>query len=175
MLRPQHVVGAAFSLLLGLAGQADARPARRAEAPLLAGPEQKTANLCHGPSLANAGIAAAETLRCYYRALKARDFATAYKQWADDGSASGKSFAEFSKGFADTVSTAVMLGTPGPPEGAAGSTFITIPVTVNATLKNGTRQRFTGTYSLRRVNDVPGATADQLSWRIRSAQLHAAH
>jgi hypothetical protein len=46
-----------------------------------------------------------------------------------------------------------------------------VPVTVEATLADGTRQRFRGDYVLRRVNGVDGASAAQLRWRIDSAQL----
>ena len=59
----------------------------------------------------------------------------------------------------------------GPSEGAAGSIYATIPVTVDAQLDDGKQQRFTGQYVVRRVNDVPGASADQLRWHIDSATL----
>ena len=49
--------------------------------------------------------------------------------------------------------------------------FITVPVRVYATLKNGRHQRFAGQYILRRVNDVDGATREQLSWHLTSATL----
>ena len=52
--------------------------------------------------------------------------------------------------------------------------FVTVPVTVIATLNNGTRQRFRGSYVLRRVNNVDGATAAQLRWHIESARLRRA-
>lgn len=113
-------------------------------------------------------------IRRYYRAIDARDYATAYSQWSDDGAASGKDYASFAAGFAETASVDVRLGYGQPPEGAAGSLYITIPVTVNAVLRDGRRQSFTGSYTLRRVNDVDGSTAEQRSWHIASAQLRRA-
>jgi hypothetical protein len=125
-----------------------------------------------GPAASSAG-AAVDVVKLYYRAIAARDFAVAYAQWGDGGRASGKSHAAFAAGFAHTRTTRVIPGTPTDPEGAAGSSFISIPVSVEAVLDNGARQRFAGTYTLRRVNDVPGATADQLRWHIASARLRA--
>ncbi len=117
--------------------------------------------------------AAAEVVRRYYAALDARDYGTAWTQWGDDGRP-GQSFASFEKGFADTRSTRVTIGTLAPGEGGAGSIFQTVPVTVEAVQVNGTIQRFTGSYVVRRVNDVPGASAAQLRWHIDSAKLRAA-
>ena len=110
----------------------------------------------------------------YYDAIEHGRYRVAYRLWSGDGRASGKSFAAFVEGFARTAHSRVATGTPVDGEGAAGSTFITVPVTVTATLKNGRRQRFHGSYTLRRVNDVPGATPTQLRWHIASARLRAA-
>lgn len=117
-------------------------------------------------------VAAAVTvLRTYYQALAARDYRTAYAQWGNAGAASGQSFEAFASGFAKTRTTQASIGIAGPPDGAAGSIFITIPVDVHALLTDGTAQHFAGSYTLRRVNNVPGATADQLRWHIQSAKL----
>ena len=54
----------------------------------------------------------------------------------------------------------------GESEGAAGSLYYTAPVTVT----DGTRV-LKGDVVLRRVNDVPGATEEQLRWHIESTTL----
>jgi hypothetical protein len=118
--------------------------------------------------------AAVATVRLYYRALAARDYPTAYAQWADRGGASGNDYESFAAGFARTRATRVATGAPRDMEGAAGSSFVTVPVTVDAELDDDTRQHFVGSYTLRRVNDVPGATPDDLRWRIVSASLRGA-
>jgi len=115
--------------------------------------------------------AAMDVVRRYYAAIAAGDHATAYRLWADDGRASGQDFARFSRGFSETRAVQATLGAPGGIEGAAGSLYVTIPVTVSAVLNDGTRQHFTGAYVLRRVNDVPGATAAQRRWHIQSASM----
>ncbi|WP_199556408.1 hypothetical protein [Sandaracinobacteroides hominis] len=126
------------------------------------------------PSMAEESAAAAAVVQDYYAALAARDFRRAYASWADGGAASGKGLAGFANGFAHTRSTAVRIVSASPPDGAAGSMYVTVMVEVEATLDSGVAQRFTGTYTLRRVNGVPGATAEQLSWHIASAELHPA-
>jgi hypothetical protein len=115
--------------------------------------------------------APADAIRAYYAAIDAGDFAKAYRLWAREGQASGQSYAEFRQGFAATRSTQVTITGLVTSEGAAGSIYATVPVEVNAVLRDGTRQRFVGQYVLRRVNDVPGAREEQLNWHIESASL----
>jgi hypothetical protein len=115
--------------------------------------------------------AAVAVIRLYYAHIAARDYRSAYRLWSDDGRASGKSLGQFNCGFRDTVSTSVMIGKPHAPEGAAGSIYIEIPVTVRARLRDGRRQRFTGSYVLRRVNDVPGSPLADRRWHIARAHL----
>jgi len=107
----------------------------------------------------------------YYRAIDRGDFQAGYALWGDHGRASGKRYAAFARGFAATARTRAAVGRPGRAEGAAGSVYVTVPVEVHATLKNGRRQHFRGSYVLRRVGDVPGATPTQRAWHIDSARL----
>jgi hypothetical protein len=109
----------------------------------------------------------------YYAALDRGAYRTAYALWDRGGQASGQSYADFVRGFARTARTRVVAGAPYDQEGAVGSSFITVPVRVYATLKSGAAQRFVGSYTLRRVNDVPGSTAAQRSWHLASAKLRA--
>jgi len=114
---------------------------------------------------------AANLIRHYYADIDRGDFRAAYRRWGDAGQDSRQSFADFKRGFAETATTSVDVGTPGDSEGAAGSIYIDVPVTVHARLKDGTAQTFTGHYTLRRVNDVPGSTEAQRRWHIYSAAL----
>lgn len=114
---------------------------------------------------------AVQVIRDYYSATARRDYKQAYLTWNGDGAASQQSFKQFKQGFANTKSTTVKVGEPGEIEGAAGSSYIEIPVTVTATTKNGTRQQFRGSYVLRRVNDVPGSTPKQRRWHLYRAKI----
>ncbi|XQA68043.1 hypothetical protein ACM9XB_10695 [Xanthomonas sacchari] len=129
-----------------------------------------------GPTTAGCGPAAdspqaaADVVRRYYAAINARDYATAWQQWGEDGRP-GQSYAAFKAGFAQTRAVKATIGALGASDGAAGSVYQPVPVAVEATLADGTRQRFRGDYVLRRVNGVDGASAAQLRWRIDSAKL----
>ncbi|MFW2831093.1 hypothetical protein [Sphingomonas sp. ID0503] len=114
--------------------------------------------------------AAADVVRRYYSALNARDYDTAWLQWGENGQP-GQTFDRFKAGFAKTAAVRVTIGTLSPGDAGAGSVYQPVPVTIDATLANGTRQHFTGEYILRRVNDVDGATAAQRRWHIVSAKL----
>ena len=119
-----------------------------------------------------AGVeAAANVIRRYYSAIDAHDYSTAYQDWENEGKASNQSYAAFAKGFAATQKTRVGIGALGRIEGAAGSAYVTVPVTIDAMLRNGRQQHFTGSYTLRRSNDVPGASIEDKRWRIHSAAL----
>nr|WP_241490820.1 hypothetical protein [Sphingomonas sanguinis] len=134
----------------------------------LLGDEAATTSGCSVDPKSDA--AAVAVVRRYYSAINAHDYATAWTQWGPDGRP-GQRFADFQKGFADTRATKVTIGQMGPSEGAAGSVYATIPVTVDAQLNDGQQQRFAGQYVVRRVNDVPGASANSLRWHIESATL----
>lgn len=114
--------------------------------------------------------AAVAVVQRYYAALNARDYGTAWAQWGDDGPPN-QTLEKFQAGFAGTRSTRVTIGKLEPGDAGAGSIYQTVPVTVDAQLLDGTRQRFVGDYVVRRVNDVDGASPGQLRWHIGQATL----
>jgi hypothetical protein len=114
---------------------------------------------------------AVQVIRDYYNEINRRDYQKAYSLWGSNGAASQQTFDQFKQGFADTASTSVTIGKPGEINAGAGSLYIEIPVTVNAVTKKGHRQKFRGSYVLRRVNDVPGSTPDQRRWHLSSANF----
>jgi len=112
--------------------------------------------------------AAVQVVRDYYAAVQRHDYRTAYAIWSG-----GKSFAAFRRGYAGTARVTM---TPLPPfriEGAAGSAFVDVNVRIDARRTDGRAQHFSGSYTLRRVNDVDGASAAQRRWQIVSARLRA--
>lgn len=115
--------------------------------------------------------AAIHAVREYYSAVNDRDYRKAYELWSGKGEASGKTFNEFRDGYLDTDSVELdTSGEPGNPEGAAGSQYVKIPVRLKARMKDGKVQNFWGEYTLRR-SMVDGATPEQRSWRIYSAEI----
>ena len=58
------------------------------------------------------------------------------------------------------------IGKPEDMEGAAGSSYVTVPAAFYGTDQNGTEFRRSAEFVLRRVNDVPGSTEAQRRWHI---------
>jgi hypothetical protein len=144
-----------------------ARPAHAAQPVRAATPTPVAADPAHeGTPLGDPQA----IVRDYYAAIRAHDFLRAYRMWQASGQTGGRSFAKFEAGFDSTESVDARVGAPGRTEGAAGSVFVTVPVDVSARLRNGTAQRFSGSYTLRRVN-VPGASAAQRGWHLYAASI----
>jgi len=106
----------------------------------------------------------------YYRAINEHRYRDAYAHWERGGLASGKSLDEFRKGFVATDRVEMTVGTPGRVEGAAGSRYVEVPVRIAARTRDGARQEFSGSYTLR-LSVVDGATPEQRSWHIYSAAV----
>jgi len=71
----------------------------------------------------------------------------------------------FNRQFGQYSEAKVSVGEPGDQEGAAGSIYLSVPVTVSG-VSDGKQLSRSGTVILRRVNDVPGSTEAQRSWHI---------
>jgi membrane-bound inhibitor of C-type lysozyme len=63
------------------------------------------------------------------------------------------------------------IGAPGRVEGAAGSLFVEVPVVLYGRYATGAEYHASGKATLRRVNNVPGATPEQLKWRIEKIEV----
>ncbi|MEO6248117.1 MAG: hypothetical protein ABIO85_05990 [Sphingomicrobium sp.] len=63
------------------------------------------------------------------------------------------------------------VGKPFDQEGAAGSSFIHVPVRVFGKGEDGRPFNLIGTLTLRRVNDVDGSSAEQRRWHIVESAL----
>lgn len=115
--------------------------------------------------------AAADMVERYYAAINARDYASAWTLWGPDGGTSGQTLQTFGNGYAHTRRVHVDIGKVSDVEGGAGSIYVTVPVTVDAELDDGRRQRFTGSYALRQINRGMGISQ---GWHITSAKLRPA-
>lgn len=114
---------------------------------------------------------AVAVLHAYYAAINQHDFQRAWSNWSDGGHSSGQTPQQFADGFANTAQVVLRTGAPGGVGAAAGSRYVEIPVTIDATLRDGSVHHYAGTYTLRRAV-VDGATDAQRAWHIASATLH---
>lgn len=104
-------------------------------------------------------------LRAWADAVEARDWTTVRAFWGDHGARSGLSEAAFARQWSSLRQPRVILS-KGDGEGGAGSLYYTAPVRI----ADGTRT-ISGEIVIRRVNDVDGASPEQLRWHIESTTL----
>ncbi len=113
---------------------------------------------------------AANQMQIYFALIGEKKFDQAWDLWsgeaADGANASGLTKAEFIADMNRYYQYSAQVGAPGSPEGAAGSTFLTVPVQIYGRLKTGEVFHHRGDATLRRVNDVDGSTERQRQWRI---------
>ena len=117
--------------------------------------------------------AARAVLLPFARALELREFDQAWAMMDENGHEEW-SKAEFNKLFKglDRITVSIPGGRM---EGAAGSSYYSSPATITASDAAGRPVAIEGPIVLKRVNDVPGATKEQLEWRVHSADFEWTH
>lgn len=137
-------------------------------------PDDRTP-LSEAPFTEDSAQGAANVVQTYYALLGGRAFDKAWVLWRDGGKASGQPTATaFAASFDRYAQYNAEVGGPGAIEGAAGSLYVTVPVVIYGRLKTGEEVHEKGQATLRRVNDVPGSTAEQRRWHIATIKTGAA-
>lgn len=107
----------------------------------------------------------------YWRAAMERhDWAAARSVFGESGARSGMSASAFAAAWDKYAIVDVTVG-KGEQEGAAGSSYYEVPVTITGLTKGDKPYHLAGRLTLRRVNDVEGASAEQLRWHIERSTL----
>ena len=152
-----------------------APPAANAAVPAPAGPaapgtrgglSDDRTPVAEAPFSEKSAQGAADIVQRYFALVEAHRYAEARRLWDRGGDASGKTAEDFAADFGHYRDYHGDVGAPGRIEGAAGSSFIEVPVQLHGHLKDGTAFRQTAKVTLRRVNDVPGSTEEQRRWHI---------
>lgn len=133
-------------------------------------PDDKTP-VSEAPFTETSAQGAANVVQIYYALLEAKKYEPAWKVWQDEGRASGMTFDEFKESFSKYREYHANIGAPGRIEGAAGSLYVEVPVQVYGRLNTGDEFNMLGSVQLRRVNDVPGSTAEQRKWHIAASNV----
>ncbi|MDP3550678.1 MAG: hypothetical protein Q8R81_09800 [Novosphingobium sp.] len=106
-----------------------------------------------------------QAMQAFADAIEARDWQAVRGFWGDYGKASGMEERAFGTKWSSLLAPVVTVG-KGEQEGGAGSLYFTAPVTI----VDGPRT-IKGEVTMRRVNDVDGASPEQLRWHIESTTL----
>ncbi|MCR5880499.1 hypothetical protein [Phenylobacterium sp. J367] len=109
----------------------------------------------------------------YFALLGERKYAEAWALWSDGGKASGRAESAFVREMAAYPQYDAQIGAPGDIQGAAGSLYVEVPVVIYGRNPDGSELHRKGVAVLRRVNDVPGATAEQRRWHIARFDLNS--
>ena len=107
-----------------------------------------TSTLAAQPAYVDDRSTAASLVRSYYNAINRQEYARAYTYFGDNNAP--QSYSSFAAGYADTVSVTVATGSA-MSDGAAGSTYFTLPVAIDALSTDGTHKQFAGCYTTRLV------------------------
>ena len=134
-----------------------------------AAPPPPTSPAPHSPSLPEPkgpidpkSVEAAGQVVQHYGALIEQGRWTASRDlWSDAGAAKA-----FERNFRTYADVHLDIGDLGEPEGAAGSIYVTEPVSFYGKKNGGGDYRRAAEVTLRRVNDVPGSTEAQRRWHI---------
>lgn len=116
---------------------------------------------------------ARNVLLSFARAIELREYDQAWAMLGDPAKAtwSKARFNGLFEGLRD-ITVAVPSGRM---EGAAGSSYYTSQAEITASDADGRPIRIEGPIVLRRVNDVPGSSAEQRRWHIQSVDLSWTH
>ena len=105
--------------------------------------------------------AAGQVVQSYGALIEQKRWSEANALWGDKATA-----AKFRAQLSEPREVHLEIGNLGEPEGAAGSIYVTMPVTFYGDSKDGQPFRRSADVILRRVNDVPGSTEAQRRWHI---------
>lgn len=123
------------------------------------------------PVAADDARAAATAVRRYFDLVAKRRYDDAWRMWDDDGAASGLSAEAFGQSFEKFADYQAVVGAPGPVESGAGQRYITVPVRISGTLRDGQPFAMEGPVTLHRVADIDGASAARRQWRISESGI----
>ena len=113
-------------------------------------------------------------IKSFYNAIDRKEYQRAYGYWQTTGTTNTPAnYAQFAKGYADTLSVTYTLGTVVTNAGA-GNIYANIPTVLTATHTDGSKTTFAGCYVAHRVNDGISANPQDVLWRLTSGTLKAA-
>ena len=118
-----------------------------------------------GPIDPKSPEAAGQVVQHYGALIEQKRWSEAAKLWGNSDAA-GQMTAQL-KAYSEAR---LQIGKPTGMEGAAGSSYITVPIVLYGKEAKGSDFHRAGDVTLRRVNDVPGSTEAQRRWHIEGIE-----
>jgi hypothetical protein len=110
-------------------------------------------------------------IQSFYNAIDRKEYARAYSYYENGQGVAA--FDTFQAGYADTARVSIAFGSP-TADGAAGSTFYSLPVSIDAASNSGKHSYFAGCYTLRLANPSIQAAPPFEPMHIVSGKLQSA-
>jgi hypothetical protein len=114
-----------------------------------------------GPIDPKSAEAAGQVVQHYGALIEQGRWTESWTLWS-----SAEAAKTFDRNWRNDSGVHMEIGKPGDMEGAAGSSYVTVPAIFYGKSKEGRSFRRAATVTLRRVNDVPGSTEAQRRWHI---------
>lgn len=114
-----------------------------------------------------------QLLKSYYNAINRQEYVRAYSYWGsrgDSATSQPPAYPQFKAGYISTKAVQLTTGKL-TSEGAAGSVYFQVPVTLNVTNTNGSKHNFIGCYTIRQVNPQNFAVPPFKPMHIDSAKI----
>jgi hypothetical protein len=127
-------------------------------------PDDRTP-ISEAPFAATSAQGAAQVVETWFALLEAGKRIEARALWSDDP---GTDALADPRRYREVHG---QVGAPGRIEGAAGSLYVSVPIQAYGRRADGAAFRRSGEARLRRVNDVPGSSAEQRRWHIDTLVL----
>lgn len=114
-----------------------------------------------------------QVLKSYYNAINLKQYVRAYYYWRQIGTSATSqppAYPRFEAGYKDTASVQLTTGKV-TDDGAAGSIYYRVPVSLQATLTNHSKHTFVGCYIIKQVNPSVFGVPPFIPMGIYSAQI----
>jgi len=122
-----------------------------------------------GPIDPKSAEAAGQVVQHYGALIEQGRWTESWRLWSNADAAR-----DFDRNWRNDSEVHIEIGRPGDMEGAAGSSYITVPAVFYGKTKDGGPFRRGADVILRRVNDVTGSTEAQRRWHIERIELKVA-
>lgn len=122
-----------------------------------------------GPIDPKSAEAAGQVVQHYGALIEQGRWSESWQLWSSPDAAK-----DFDRNWRNDAEVHMEIGKPGDMEGAAGSSYISVPAVFYGKTKEGGSFRNGATVTLRRVNDVSGSTEAQRRWHIERIELKSA-
>ena len=125
----------------------------------------------HTGSVSSTQQSPTAVLQQYFQAIGAGKFDAAYALWRAQSNQAPESAADLTTRYHGIASVQMKVTGDTHTEGAAGTLYTTVPLTITEHTSDGNDKSLTGECVLARSNNVPGSSDNARHWRLHACDL----